>query len=107
MANETRALAGFAASLTFDELPEAVIHRAKQCIADTVAAMHCFARWITASGSSSNVSDAANPARARVSFAIETNRIPNIFSQGCRNAACKQPVAVPGNPRADRQRHRA
>ncbi len=39
MANETRALAGFAASLSFDDIPDAVIHRTKQCIADTVAAM--------------------------------------------------------------------
>jgi 2-methylcitrate dehydratase PrpD len=39
MADETRALAGFAASLSFADIPEAVVTRAKQCIADTVAAM--------------------------------------------------------------------
>lgn len=39
MADETRALAGFAASLSFDDIPDAVVHRAKQCIADTVAAI--------------------------------------------------------------------
>ena len=39
MADETRALAAFASSLRFDDIPHAVAHRAKQCIADTVAAM--------------------------------------------------------------------
>jgi 2-methylcitrate dehydratase PrpD len=38
MANETRSLAAYASSLSFDDIPEAVIDRAKQCIADTVAA---------------------------------------------------------------------
>jgi 2-methylcitrate dehydratase PrpD len=39
MADETRALAAFASSLSFDDIPQAIAHRAKQCIADTVAAM--------------------------------------------------------------------
>jgi 2-methylcitrate dehydratase PrpD len=39
MADETRALARFAASLSFGDIPEAVVLRAKQCIADTVAAI--------------------------------------------------------------------
>jgi 2-methylcitrate dehydratase PrpD len=39
MADETRALAAFASSLSYGDIPEAVAHRAKQCIADTVAAM--------------------------------------------------------------------
>ncbi len=39
MAGETRDLARFASSLSFDDIPDAVVRRAKQCIADTVAAM--------------------------------------------------------------------
>ena len=39
MTDETRALARFAASLSIVEIPVAVVLRAKQCIADTVAAM--------------------------------------------------------------------
>ena len=37
MANETRALAEYAAKLRYEDLPAEVIERAKQCIADTVA----------------------------------------------------------------------
>src|SRR5688572_3153542 len=37
MANETRTLAEYAAALNYDELPDAVIQRAKDSIADTVA----------------------------------------------------------------------
>ena len=39
MADETRTLAEFASALSFDDIPEAVVHRAKECIADTVAAV--------------------------------------------------------------------
>jgi 2-methylcitrate dehydratase PrpD len=37
LANETRALAEYAAQLRYDDLPPAVTERAKQCIVDTVA----------------------------------------------------------------------
>ena len=37
MANETRTLAEYAAALNYDQLPDAVIQRAKDSIADTVA----------------------------------------------------------------------
>jgi 2-methylcitrate dehydratase PrpD len=39
MANETRRLAEYAAALRYDELPEPVIRRAKDCLIDTVAAI--------------------------------------------------------------------
>jgi 2-methylcitrate dehydratase PrpD len=39
MANETAQLARYAAALRFEDLPEPVIQRAKDCIADTVAAI--------------------------------------------------------------------
>ena len=37
MAQETKKLAEYAAGLRFEDLPEPVIQRAKDCIADTVA----------------------------------------------------------------------
>ena len=37
MANETKTLADYAANLRFSDLPDAVVQRAKDCIADTVA----------------------------------------------------------------------
>ena len=37
MANETKTLAEYAANLRFADLPDAVVQRAKDCIADTVA----------------------------------------------------------------------
>ncbi len=37
MANETKTLAGYAAGLRFSELPDPVVQRAKDCIADTLA----------------------------------------------------------------------
>src|SRR5271170_183410 len=39
MAHETRSLADYAAALRYDDLPEAVIRRAKDCLIDTVAAI--------------------------------------------------------------------
>jgi 2-methylcitrate dehydratase PrpD len=39
MSNETRTLASFCSSLSFAEIPDEVVHRAKQCVADTVAAI--------------------------------------------------------------------
>jgi 2-methylcitrate dehydratase PrpD len=43
MARETRRLAEYAAALAYDDLPAAVVRRAKDCIADTVAACICGA----------------------------------------------------------------
>ena len=37
MANETTQLAAYAAALRYEDLPEPVIQRAKDCIADTIA----------------------------------------------------------------------
>src|SRR5262245_2927677 len=39
MANETTRLAEYAAALRYDDIPPDVVERAKQCIADTVAAI--------------------------------------------------------------------
>lgn len=39
MANETEQLAKYASTVRFQDLPEPVIQRAKDCIADTVAAI--------------------------------------------------------------------
>src|SRR5258708_31176122 len=43
MAQETVRLAEYAAALRYEDLPEAVVRRAKECIADTVAAGICGA----------------------------------------------------------------
>src|SRR4029077_1306563 len=43
MAHETVRLAEYAAALRYEDLPEAVVQRAKECIADTVAAGICGA----------------------------------------------------------------
>jgi 2-methylcitrate dehydratase PrpD len=43
MAGETRQLAEYAAALRYDELPPEIVKRAKDCIADTVAACICGA----------------------------------------------------------------
>src|SRR6266481_6404001 len=43
MAQETVRLAEYAAALRYDDVPEAVVRRAKECIADTVAAGICGA----------------------------------------------------------------
>jgi 2-methylcitrate dehydratase PrpD len=39
MANETKQLAAYAAALRYDDVPDAVIRRAKDCLIDTVAAI--------------------------------------------------------------------
>ena len=41
MANETVQLAGYAAGLRYDDLPAAVVAKAKDIVADTVAACIC------------------------------------------------------------------
>ena len=41
MAQETVRLAEYAAALRYADLPEAVVRQAKECIADTVAAVIC------------------------------------------------------------------
>ncbi|MGH7028965.1 MAG: MmgE/PrpD family protein, partial [Stellaceae bacterium] len=43
MAQETVRLAGYAAALRYDDLPAEIVRRAKECIADTVAAIICGA----------------------------------------------------------------
>ena len=43
MANETVRLAQYAAALRYEDIPAEIIGRAKECIADTVAAIICGA----------------------------------------------------------------